>query len=90
VGRRPDLQKEIQDAEKLETGWHSRWEHQEACLKVLPAEDGALPHRQYLHCAKVRPTPQYCGAGALVSHQTQSSLARNISLVPRQYYYSLR
>jgi len=29
------------------------------------------------------------GYGTVVSHQTRSSLARNISLVPRQYYYSL-
>jgi len=44
VGRRPDLQKEVQDAEKPEAGRHGCWEHQEACLKVLPAEDGALPY----------------------------------------------
>jgi len=44
VGRRPDLQKQVQDAEKPEAGRHGCWKHQEACLKVLPAEDGALPH----------------------------------------------
>jgi len=45
VGWRPDLQDEIQDAEKPEAGRHGDRKHQEACLAVLLAEDGALPHR---------------------------------------------
>jgi len=45
VGGRPDLQEEIHDAGESETGRHGCWKHQEACLEVLPAEDGALPHR---------------------------------------------
>jgi len=43
VGWRPDLQEEIQDARKSETGWHSSWEVQEACLEVRPDKNGALP-----------------------------------------------
>ena len=43
MGWRPDVQEEIQNAEKPETGRHGCWEHQETCLEVLPAEDGALP-----------------------------------------------
>jgi len=58
VGGRPDLQEEVQDAGKPEAGRHGGWEHQEARLKVLPAEDGALPNGQYLHWAKARPTAQ--------------------------------
>jgi len=46
VGGRPDLQEEVQDAEKPEAGRHGCGEHQAACCKVLPAEDGALPHRR--------------------------------------------
>jgi len=36
----------IPDAEKPEAGWHGCREHQEACLAVLPGEDGALPFRE--------------------------------------------
>jgi len=45
VGWGKGLQDEVQDAEKPEAGWHSCWELQEACLAVLPDEDGALSHR---------------------------------------------
>ena len=45
MGWRPDLQDEIPDAEKPEAGQHGIWEHQEACLAVLPDQDGALPVR---------------------------------------------
>jgi len=45
VGWGPDLYKEIQNAKKPEARRYSCWEHQEACLKVLPAEDRALPYR---------------------------------------------
>jgi len=44
VGGRADLQEEVQDAEKPEAGRHGCWQQQEASLKVLPAEDGALSH----------------------------------------------
>ena len=39
MGWGPDLQNEIQDAEKPEAGQHGCWEHQKARLKVLPGED---------------------------------------------------
>jgi len=45
VGWEPDLQTEEQDTEEPETRQHSCWEHQEACLAVLPGEDGALLNR---------------------------------------------
>ena len=45
MGGRPDLQEEIQDAEKPEAGRYDCWEHQEAHLGVLPTEDGSLPYR---------------------------------------------
>jgi len=45
VGRRPDLQEEIQAASESEAGRHGGWEHQEACLVVLPDENWALPYR---------------------------------------------
>ena len=45
VGWRPDLQEEVLDAEESEGGRHGSWEHQEARLAVLPAEDGTLSHR---------------------------------------------
>jgi len=45
MGWRPDVQEEIQDAGEPQTRRHSCWKHQEACLKGLPAEDRALPHR---------------------------------------------
>jgi len=46
MGWRPDLQEEIQNAEMPEAGWHGCWEHQQACLEVLSAEDGALSDRR--------------------------------------------
>jgi len=46
MGWRPDLQEEIQNAEKPEAGRHGCWEHQEACLEVLSAEDGSLSDRR--------------------------------------------
>jgi len=45
MGRRPDLQDEIQDAEKPEAGWYGCRERQEARLKALPVENWALPDR---------------------------------------------
>jgi len=45
VGWGPDLYKEVQNAKKPEAGWCGCWEHQEACLEVLPAEDRVLPYR---------------------------------------------
>jgi len=45
VGWGSDLQGEIQDAGKPEAGRHGGWGRKEACLAVLPGEDGALPHR---------------------------------------------
>ena len=45
MGWRPGLQDEVPDAEELEAGRHGSWEHQEACLVVLPDQDGALPVR---------------------------------------------
>ena len=45
MGWRPDLQDGVPDAEKLEVGQRSCWEHQEASLEVLPDQDGALPDR---------------------------------------------
>ena len=41
----PDLQDKIPNAKKPEAGRHGSWEHQEARLTVLPAQDGALPDR---------------------------------------------
>jgi len=46
MGWRSDLPEEIQDAEKPEAGRHGCWEHQEARLEVLSAEDGALSDRR--------------------------------------------
>ena len=43
MGWRPDLQEEVQDAKQPEAGQRGSWEHQEACLAVLPDQDGALP-----------------------------------------------
>jgi len=45
MGWRPELQEEIQSAEGPEAGRHGGWELQEACLKVLLAEDKSLPLR---------------------------------------------
>jgi len=45
MGRRPDPQEEIQDAEVPEARRRGGWERQEACLTVLPGGDGALPYR---------------------------------------------
>ena len=39
---RPDLQEEISTGCRKQ---HGVREHQEACLAVLPGEDGALPYR---------------------------------------------
>jgi len=58
VGWRPDLQEEIQDAEKPEARWHGCWDFQKAHLEVLPSETGRARIGQYLHWAKVRPTAQ--------------------------------
>jgi len=41
----PDLEDKIPNAKKPEAGRHGSWEHQEARLTVLPAQDGALPDR---------------------------------------------
>ena len=43
MGWGPDLQVEIPAAQEPASRWHGSWEHQEACLAVLPAQDGALP-----------------------------------------------
>ena len=43
AGWGPDLQDEIQDAEKPEAGRHGCWERQEAGLTPLLGEGGALP-----------------------------------------------
>jgi len=45
MGWRPNLRAEIQATGKPQPGRHDRGEHQEACLAVLPAEGGVLPHR---------------------------------------------
>jgi len=45
VGWRPDLQDKVPDAGKPEAGRHGGWEHQEACLAVLPDQDGALSNQ---------------------------------------------
>ena len=45
VGWRSDLQGKVPAAEKPKARWRGGWEHQEACLSVLPAQDGALPNR---------------------------------------------
>ena len=34
------LQEEVQNAEKPEAGRNGCWEHEEACLEVVPAKDG--------------------------------------------------
>ena len=41
AGWGPDLQGEIPNAEKPKAGWRGGWEYQEACLAVLPDQDGA-------------------------------------------------
>jgi len=46
VGWGPDHYEEIQNAKRPEARQHGCWEHQEACLEVLPAEDRALPYRR--------------------------------------------
>jgi len=43
MGWRPELQKEVYDANKPEARQHGCRQFQEARLKVLPAEDGSLP-----------------------------------------------
>jgi len=45
VAWRPDLQEKVFNAKKPEARQHGCWEHQEAYLKVLPAEDGARSYR---------------------------------------------
>jgi len=45
VGWRPDLQDEVPYAEMLVPGRRGSWEHQEASLEDLPAQDGDLPDR---------------------------------------------
>ena len=45
MGWRPDLQDEMRNAEKSETGRHGCWQHQEAHLEILPAEDRERSHR---------------------------------------------
>ena len=45
MGWGPELYKEIQNAKKPEARRYGCWEHQEACLTVLPAEDKALRYR---------------------------------------------
>jgi len=57
VGWRPDLQKEVQNAGKLEARRHGGGEHQAACRKVLPAEDGTLPHGRIPALDKILPDP---------------------------------
>ena len=56
VGWGQGLQDEIPDTEKPKAGRRGCWEHQEACLAVLPDQDGALPIRAYLHWTKSRAT----------------------------------
>jgi len=58
MGRRPDLQNEVQDAEKPEAGRRGGWEHREARLAVLPDLDGALPYWAVPLLDKSRTTPQ--------------------------------
>jgi hypothetical protein len=43
VGWRPNLQSQVSDAASTAARQDSSWEHQEACLEVLPAEDRASP-----------------------------------------------
>ena len=43
VGCSPDLQNDVSDAEMPEAGRHASCELQEACHKVLPPQNGALP-----------------------------------------------
>ena len=45
MGWGPYLQDEIPDAEKPKARWRGGWEHQEACLAVLPDKNGALSDR---------------------------------------------
>jgi hypothetical protein len=45
VGWWPNLQSQVQDAAPTEAQPDGSWEHQEACLEVLPAEDRVLPLR---------------------------------------------
>jgi len=42
VGWRPDLQEEIQDAEKPEARWHGCWDFQKAHLEVYHLKRAAL------------------------------------------------
>ena len=57
MGWRPDHQKEIQDAEKPEVGRYGCRKYQAASRKVLPAEDGALPHRRIPALDEISPDP---------------------------------
>jgi len=59
MGWRPDLQDEIQNAEKPQAGRHGGWKYQETCFKILPAESVALPHRTVLALGEGSP---YCPA----------------------------
>ena len=45
MGRRPHLQGEVPHAGKPKARWRRGQQHQEACLKVLPAKDRTRPHR---------------------------------------------
>jgi len=45
MGGGPNLQEEVPAAKVPAARWHGSWEHQEARLAVLPAQDGALPDR---------------------------------------------
>jgi len=58
MGWGPDLQDEIPDTGKPEARWHGCGEHQEACLKVLPDQDRALPVRTVPPLDEEPGTPQ--------------------------------
>jgi len=58
MGWRPDLQDQVQNAQKSEAERHGCWEHQEARLAVIPVKTGHCLSGQYLHWTKNRPTPQ--------------------------------
>ena len=45
MGWRSDLEDEVPHAEEPETRWRGGWQHQEARLEVLPAEDRTRLHR---------------------------------------------
>jgi len=45
ISGRPDLQEEIQDAEKPGARRYSGWEYKEVCITVLSDDDGTPPQR---------------------------------------------